>query len=51
MGLALLFLNSLTASANGWRTPLLPTLSGPLRFCAKPKTLRSNNVNKATINK
>jgi hypothetical protein len=39
---------SLIASANGWGTPIHPTLLGPLRIWMYPKTFRSNKVKNAT---
>jgi hypothetical protein len=39
---------SLSASAIGCKIPKKPVQFGPRRFCIAPKTLRSNNVKKAT---
>ncbi len=43
--------NSLTASAMGWRSPYGPTMFGPFRSCIYPNTLRSTRVRKATASK
>ena len=40
--------NNLTASEKGCKTPIIPSLFGPLRICVYLKTLRSNKVRKAT---
>lgn len=48
-GTKLSFTKSLTASANGCKSPTNETLLGPLRLCLRPKIFRSNNVKKATL--
>jgi len=42
------FDNNFSASANGWKIPVGPTLFGPGRKCAAPIILRSINVKNAT---
>jgi hypothetical protein len=42
------FITSFKASASGCKIPKNPVQLGPLRFCILAKTLRSNNVKKAT---
>ena len=42
------FVNSLIASANGWRIPIIPTLLGPFRIWMYANTFRSSSVKKAT---
>lgn len=44
LGLACSFTNSLIASANGWGSPISPTLLGPLRRWKYPRNFRSINV-------
>jgi len=46
-GLVCSFVKSLRASANGWGSPIIPTLFGPFRIWIYPNTLRSINVKKA----
>ena len=41
-------MNSLTASAMGWRRPYGPTMFGPFRSCIYPRTFRSIRVRNAT---
>ena len=48
-GMTTSFENNLIASLNGWRTPITPTLLGPLRSCEYPSTFRSRRVIKATL--
>lgn len=46
LGLLNSLLNNFKASANGCKIPPTPTLLGPFRSCAYPKTFRSNKVKK-----
>lgn len=43
------FMNSLTASAIGCKTPIKLTLLGPFRSCEYLRIFRSNSVIKATL--
>jgi len=43
-GLARSFTNNLIASANGWGSPINPTLLGPLRRWKYPRNFRSISV-------
>lgn len=48
-GIGFSFTNSFKASLIGCNNPKNPVVLGPLRLCILPRTLRSNNVKKATV--